>query len=359
MRYRFLLFALLLNTAVFAQKNYVLTDIYQSSVPWNGVTVADNGRVFVSFPRLEGDSGMRIGEIKRDGKIIPYPNASWNSWKKGEAAGSKIVRANALRIGPDGNLWIVDTGAGALGERPIIGVSKLIVVNLSSNQVVRVIPLQSVMKPDSFIDDLRIYGSRIYLTDAGAPGLVVMDLASGKGRRVLENEPSVTDEIPMIAEGKVMKTIDGRDLHINADQLEISPDGKYFYFQPASGHLVRIETKYLNDTKLTNMQLSVRVEKWGSTPSTGGTVIDAAGNIYYSDVNHLQIVKIDTKGVSTVLLRDPRLLWCDAMWIDKNGYLWMPCGQLNRLGAFQGGKSKIQFPVHLYKMKVPSVRFKS
>lgn len=359
MKTKILLISLLISTTAFAQRNSLLIDVYHSPVPWNGVTITDGGRVFVSFPRLEGDSGMRIGEIKADGKIVPYPDASWNSWKRGEPTPAKIVRANSVRIGPDGNLWIVDTGAGALGEQPLPNASKLIVVDVQYNKVIRIIPLQPVMKPNSFIDDLRIYGSHIYLTDAGEPGLVVMDLSSGKGRRVLEDDPSVTDVIPMIAEGKVMKTTDGHDLHINADQLELSPDGRYFYFQPAAGHLARIETKYLNNPQLSNAELAAKVEKWSNTPSTGGTAIDADGNIYYSDVNHLQIVKIDPRGKSTVILKDSRLIWCDALWIDKAGYLWMPCGQLNRIGAFQGGHSRVSFPVHIYKMKIGATRFKS
>jgi sugar lactone lactonase YvrE len=359
MKNRILLISLLISSTVFAQRNLSLIDVYHSSVPWNGVTTTDDGRVFVCFPRLEGDSGMRIGEIKANGKVVPYPDASWNSWKKGEQTGSKIVRANSLRVGPDGNLWIVDTGAEALGKPPLPNASKLIVINIRTNKIKRVIPLQSVMKTNSFIDDLRIYGPHIYLTDAGEPGIVVMDLISGKGRRVLENHPAVTDVIPMVAEGKIMKMIGGKDLHINADQLEISPDGKYFYFQPAAGHLARIKTKYLNNPQLSKAQLADKVEKWNNTPSTGGTAIDAKGNIYYSDVNHLRIVKIDPQGKSTVVLKDSRLIWCDALWIDKSGNLWMPCGQLNRIGAFQGGQSKVSFPVHIYKMKIGAPRFKS
>lgn len=336
-----------------------LIPVCQSEIPWNGVTTSDNGRIFTSFPHLEGDAGIRIGEIKKDRKIVPYPDLSWNNWKAGDQTARKIVRPNALRIGPDGNLWIVDTGAPQIGSNALPGAAKLIVVNLHTNRVIRTIPLAGVMKEKSFIDDLRIYGSTIYLTDAAEPALIIMDKISGKGRRVLENDPSTTDTAPLLAEGQVMKTGDGQEVHIHADQLEISPDGKYFYFQPVSGPLSRIETKYLKNPALTDRQLAAHIMKWYKTPTTGGTAIDAAGNIYLSDVDHSQIIRIDTKGTSEVIVKDNRLIWSDALWIDKNGYLWIPSGQLNRLAVFQKGTSTIKLPVHIYKIKINAKPFKS
>jgi sugar lactone lactonase YvrE len=360
MKFRLLITGLMLSVLTHAQSKPQLIQAFKSDVVWNGVTVSDEGRVFVCFPRLEGDSGMRIGEIKPDGKIVPYPDQSWNNWKTGDQVKTKIIRANSLRIGPDGKLWIVDTGAPKLGEKALPGGCKLIEIDLTNNKVIRTILLNGVMKPNSFIDDLRLYGSTIYLTDAGEPALIVMNKETGKGRRVLENQPSVTDTIPMFAEGKVMRTNDGKDLHINADQLEVSPDGKYLYFQPASGSsLSRIETKYLNNPELSATQLSVHVVKWVQTPTTGGTAIDLEGNIYASDVNHLRIIKITPAGRTSVIIKDNRLIWCDALWIDKKGYLWMPCGQINRLAAFQNGVSQVKYPVHIYKMQIHAKPFRS
>jgi len=360
MKYRLILAGMLFSIISHAQSNPRLIPAIKSDVVWNGVTVSDDGRVFVCFPRLEGDAGMRIGEVKPGGKIVPYPDATWNSWKTGDEVKNKIIRANSLRIGPDGKLWIVDTGAPKLGEKALPDGCKLIEIDLTNNKVTRTIQLNDIMKPNSFIDDLRIYGSTIYLTDAGEPALVVVNKETGKGRRVMENQPAVTDTIPMFAEGKVMRTNDGKDLHINADQLEISPDGKYLYFQPASGSsLSRIETKYLKDPELKAKQLSMHVVKWAQTATTGGTAIDSQGNIYASDVNHLQIIKITPKGIKSVVIKDNRLLWCDALWIDKKGYLWMPCGQINRLAAFQNGVSKVKYPVHIYKMQIHAKPFRS
>lgn len=330
-----------------------LIKVVKSEMIWNGVTTSSDGRIFVNFPRIEGDKGMRIGEVLKNGKIIPYPNEAWNNWESGADGNEKFVRTNSLRIGPDGLLWVVDTGTPSMGQNPLSGNAlKLVSIDIKSNTVQQIIPLSGIAKPSTFIDDLRISGNTIYLTDAGEPALIILDKTTGKGRRVLENQPSTTDNLPIKAEGKMMKDEKGNEVRIHADQLEISPDGKWLYFQPASGPLWRVETQYLNDENISEKDLASKVELFYKTPSTGGTAIDADGNIYVSDVNKSEIIKISPDGKESLVIKDKRLLWADALWIDDNGYLWIPTGQLNRLAAFQNGKSKVKFPVVIYKLKI-------
>ncbi|MFL9831700.1 L-dopachrome tautomerase-related protein [Flavobacterium sp. ST-87] len=332
--------------------NAQLQEVATSNLVWNGVTTSSDGRIFVNFPKIEGEKGMSVGEVLKDGKIIPYPNEDWNNWQPGEDTNEKFVRTNSIRI-INGLLWIVDTGTPSMGQNPLSGNAlKLVSIDIKNNTVHQVIPLSGISKPSTFIDDLRIFGDTIYLTDAGEPALIILDKTTGKGRRVLENHPSTTDNLPIKAEGKIMKDKKGNEVRIHADQLEISPDGKWLYFQPASGPLWRVETQYLNDENLSEEDLASKVELFYKTPSTGGTAINADGNIYVSDVNKSEIIKISQEGKESVVIKDKRLLWADALWIDDNGYLWIPTGQLNRLAAFQRGISKVEFPVVIYKMKI-------
>jgi sugar lactone lactonase YvrE len=101
------------------------------------------------------------------------------------------------------------------------------------------------------------------------------------------------------------------------------------------------------------------VVKWFDTPTTGGTAIDASGNIYISDVNHSAIIRITPKGKQETIIQDKRLLWGDALWIDKDGFLWIPVGQLNRLATFQNQVSKIELPLVIYKLAIGAKQFKS
>ena len=145
---------------------------------------------------------------------------------------------------------------------------------------------------------------------------------------------------------------DGKPVYIHADQLEVSPDGRWLYYQPCWGPLYRIETRWLGDPSLASAELAKHVEKFADTPSTGRTAIDAAGNLYISDTDRQRILKIAPDGSTSTLVEDPRLFWVDAMWVDRDGFLWMPAAQLNRMAPFQGGVSKVGFPMKVYKLRI-------
>jgi hypothetical protein len=290
---------------------------------------------------------MRVAELSHDGTAQPSPDAAWNSWQEGADAAYTFVRVNVLRIGLDQQLWVVDTGAHGFGGNVIPGGVKIVVINRQTNRVSRLYRLDSVTSAKSYIDDIRFHGQLAYITNAGIPGLIVLDLESGNARRVLDHHQSTTDERPMLASGKVMRTANGKEVRVHADQLEVSPDGKYLYFQPCSGPLYRIETRFLDDASIPPAELARHVEHWVDTPTTGGTAIDAHGNIYLSDVNKRSILKITPAGGVTTLIQDSRLDWADAMWIDQQGYLWIPAAQLDQIAPFQGGVSRVNFPVSL------------
>ena len=341
-----------------AQPGNQLEAVYQSNTPWVGIVVSDAGRSFVLYPRPEGEAGLRVAELK-NGQPVAYPDAAWNAWQPGRAPADKFVRANSLRIGPDGLLWVVDTGTPKMGGSILPGGPKLVAINLTTNQVVRTLPLDDVLKTNSFVDDLRLLGNTIYLTDAGVPALVVLDKQTGRGRRVLEHDSSTTARRPLYAEGRELTTPDGKPVRVHADQLEVSPDGKYLYFQPACGPLARVETRYLNDPQLPAAELSRRVQPFYDSPSTGGTAIDAAGNLYLTDTNQKRLLRITPAGQATVLLADERLLWPDALWLDNRGNLWIPAAQLNRIPLLHGGTDAFRPPVYIYKLPLGVKPFRS
>lgn len=331
-----------------------LITVGESNIIWNGVATSNN-RVFVCYPRNDGSAGIRIGELLSNGTVQPYPNTDWNSWTPGTGTAEtaqKFVRANSIRFGPDGYLWIVDTGTPKTDGAVVPNGPKLIAVDISTNQVVKSIPLDGVALEKSFVDDLRFNGSYIYVTDAGVPALIVHNTQTGQSRRTLENDSLTTQRRPLYGEGKILYKPNGDLVKLHADQMEVSPDGSTYYFQPASGPLYSVPTSALNDASLSSADLAKQVKLFYDTPTTGGTAMDADGNIYLNDANAKKMIKITPSGQASTVLQDERLVWGDAMWIDNDGYIWIPAPQMNRTPEFNRGVSVVQFPVKLYKLKI-------
>ncbi len=87
------------------------------------------------------------------------------------------------------------------------------------------------------------------------------------------------------------------------------------------------------------------------TRTTGGTCIDADGNVFVSDVEGYRIVKYTPTGKMSVVVQDrKRLVWPDALWIDDNGNLLIPVPQQNRTAMMNRGKERTVFPTYVYKM---------
>ena len=328
-----------------------LKPVFSSHLLINGIATTVSGRRFLPVQPEAVGQDPQVIEL-RDGKPVPYPDAAWNASQPGQDGRSRFVGVNALRVGPDGALWVVDRGASGIGKPLVPGGVKLVRIDLAADTVARVYDLGGVTGPKSFVDDVRFKGRTAYLTDAGQPGLIVLDLDSGHGRRVLDRNPSTMARTKLMAEGREVRDPTGTPVVIHADQLEVSPDGTWLYYQPASGIMSRIATRFLDDASLSPSQRESHVERFVDTPSTGGTVIDGNGTIYLSDTNASRIIKITPGGTVSTLITDPRLVWVDAMWIDDMGHLLMPAAQLNRTSGLNGGIDAVVQPITLYSLAI-------
>lgn len=194
-----------------------LETVFSSDLVINGPTVSPDGRLFTVAQPASPGTTPEVVEI-RDGKPVPYPDEHMNSWKPGMDGHKLFVGVNSIRIGPDGALWIVDRGGPGIGKPLAPGGPKLMKIDFSTNKVARIYDLASVTRPWSFVDDVRFNRVHAYLTDAG-PGLIILDLETGKGRRVLDGHPSTVAQTPLIAEGKTLRDPNRDPINIHADQL--------------------------------------------------------------------------------------------------------------------------------------------
>lgn len=316
------------------------------SVDWNAVALA-GGHVFVAGPRWTGFSGPAVGLLTKSKEIEPFPDADWNGWKPGQDATHRFVSVNALHVASDGTLWVVDTGTPSFGGPTVPRGAKLVRIDPATGHVLRIYPLgPKIAQAGSYIDDIRFNGTHAYLTDAGKAALIVLDIKTGQARRVLDNDVSTrarTDR-PIVMDGHVLENGPHQPLLVNVDPLEVSPDGKWLYFGPLEGPWFRIPTALLDDPDVSSTDLSAAVQPWADLPPIGGSAMDTAGNLYFTNLKDDGVYRRDVSGKITRLLSDSRLHWADAPCLAPDGRLWLPIAQLDRLPMFHQGHSRSHQP---------------
>lgn len=229
------------------------------------------------------------------------------------------------------------------------------VIDPRTSAIVRVYTLrEDIAKDGSYIDDIRLNQGHAYLTDAGNPGVVVLDLNTGAARRVLDNSPAVRApaDRTIIVDEKILRAPNGQPLKVHADPLEVSADGLWLYFASLEGPWYRIRTELLDDPTRTDADVERGVEFWRDLPPVGGTVMDKHGNFYYSDLAENSVKRITAAGKTELVVKDRRLHWVDAPAIDSKGSLYLPAAQVDRVGLFNGGVSKVERPIRVYRINL-------
>ena len=349
--------AALAASASGAMSESALEIVAQSnSMIWNAVAV-DRQQIFVAGPRWTGSNGPAVGRLDGKGQPQPYPDDAWNGWHEGMDASKAFVDVNALHRDAKGSLWVVDTGSPKFGGDPLSGGAKLVQIDLATGKIARFIPFgPTIALPGSYVDDVRFHGDFAYLTDAGHPGIIVVNLKTGDMRRVLENIPATTarDDRPIILDGAVLNGPDGKPVRVNTDPMEVSPDGEWFYFGTLEGPWSRIATRWLDDFSAPVGTLTAKVEPWADLPPVGGTVMAADGSLYFTELSTNSLNRRSPDGRITTIVQDPRLHWVDAPTIDDQNRILLPVPQLDRAPVFHGGQSQVRWPITLYRLKLPT-----
>lgn len=326
---------------------------------WNAITVTDDGRMFAGMPRWPGfEVTPGLVEIKPDGSLVPYPGGKWNQWKPGDDARKAFVQVNAVH-GFDGQtFWVVDQGTAPGDKQAKPGEQKLVQIDSRTNKVIRSLSFgPEVMPAGASFNDLRIHGDWAYLTESGLGSVIVVNLKTGKGLRRLADDPTTKQVRPKVGrDNKWMVLPDGTPQITNADPIELSPDGAWLYYQPASGPLYRVPTAGLRDASLSEADLSKQVEFVYDTGTLGGTAMDDQGNLFLAEADHARISVLKPDGSLHTLVQDDRLWGGDALFITKDGYLYIPIAQVSDLKFLQGpgGQDHVTYPFKIWRLKLPA-----
>lgn len=309
-----------------------------------GVTVSPDGRIFVNFPRWTEDAPISVAEVTRDGRITPYPDEQWNSWRNAKkndmSAGDHFVCVQSVVADAHGNLWVVDPAAPATA--PVVqGGPKLVRIDLKTNKVAQVIHFDEKVAPQgSYLNDVRFSpdGRHAYLTDAGAKGaLVVVDLQSGRARRVLDGHPSTQPEKNVVVkiDGRELRRPDGRGVEFAADSIALSPDARTLYWKALTGRtLYRISTDALQNPRLSEKDIEARIERAADTEPTDGLWIDKQGRLYLSAIEQ-DAVKVRDGDRITTLVQDKRLRWPDTFSEGPDGTIYVTSSRIPDMNWFK------------------------
>lgn len=294
-----------------------------------GVAVTESGRIFVTLPRLSTDVSVTFGEVV-EGKIKPYPDLKWNSYRTRTPSTNdpehQFVSAQAVVMDHHKKMWVVDAAAPNR-TGPVQKGVKLVELDPSSNSVERVIRFDpSITPPGSSLNDVRFSPDDkfAYLSDVGTTGcIVVVNLQTGNAWRVLEGDTSTQSEgVQLTKDGKPLLTPEGKKLELNIDGIEISPDGKTFYWQALTGAtLYSLPTEVLNDP---DKAKQAKPEVAAQTHAADGLWIDRAGRFYVSSPGENKVEVADHVGAPLkTLIQDDNMRWPDSFAQDKHGNLYI------------------------------------
>ena len=308
-----------------------------------GVNATDKGRLFVNFPRWRKGVNNSVVEIIPNSDPQSYPNDSWNSWEIDEPiTKNKFIGVQSVLAFED-KLYVLDTRSRLFQDvmdAPRIFVFDLATATLSKTYILE----ETSYYKDSYINDLRVdkKNDRIYITDSGHPGLVIVDIDSGKTRRVLNEHSSTTAEQTYLtfSEKKWENTI-------HSDGLALNTESERLFYHALTGYsLYSVSTDVLkvDDKKPIEEQVTFETK----TAAPDGMIFDSEGNLYFADLEHDKIQYRTPEGKIHTLAEGEQIRWADTFSIYE-GYLYFTNSRINEVGA---DISSMTFSLN--KIKLPS-----
>ena len=335
-----------------------------------GVSVSQQGRIFVNFPKWGDDVQFTVAEMK-NGKAVAYPDESFNQTDPDDPA-KALVSVQSVVVDPVDRLWILDTGS-PLFQPTEYGGPKMICVDLTNNKIVKKILFpQDVALPTTYLNDVRFDLRRgnegmAFITDSsqnGPNGIIVVDLASGESWRHLHDHPSTKAEdlqtfLPIV-EGRpfLQHQPDGtvkQGASMGTDGIAINADGSRLYYCPlGSRKLYSVDIDALADRSHETKKVADTVADEGDKGgASDGLESDATGYIYSTNYEHNSILRRnpDNRQWETIV-HDPRLLWPDTLSVALDGYLYVTANQLHRQARYQKGQDLRRKPYTLFRVLI-------
>ena len=326
-----------------------LEEVVSLGHPPGNIAVSPDGRIFFTL-HPDGDPPTAVHEL-RDGKPVPYPDASFQPGGDAELA---FTTPLAVRVDRQNRLWVLDH-AGFAREQP-----RLVAFDLATGEVVHRHDFPSdVAGLLSMVNDFQVdpAGETIYIAEASpilqTPALLVHDVASNTTRRVLDGHDSVeARDFLLQAPGRDMQLFGLYSLRIPVDSIALDREGEWLYYGPLTGdRLFRVRTRDLRDASLSPEDLAARVEDYGPKTISDGITTDVEGNVYLSDPEHSAVLTLGPDRKLVTLVKDERLRWPDGFSFGPDGWLYVTASSLQHVLFMSEAHRDAHAPYHIFRFK--------
>ncbi|WP_427918828.1 hypothetical protein [Streptomyces sp. cg40] len=332
----------------------------------NQVALTSTHELFLGLPRFPGhETTPSLAHRTTDGTVAAFPGTSWNDWKRGDSGRDAFVYVNSVHAFADDTVWCVDQGglrpdsAPKNLSTPKPGAQKIVRLDARTGAILDVLRFDDDILPaGARLNDLRMHGSTLYVTDSGLGAIIVHDTTTGKtlrrlsGRKEMLGTSTPTTASPT-ASASSGKTVNGHKTP-KSDLIEISPDGTWLYWGSPTGPLRRASTRLLRDPGIADEQLAAHVEHVADIPLSGGCAMDTRGNLYLSDIDNHRIVLLPPSGERKILASNPGLISPDGSFISRDRHLYVPAPQTERTELFGNPKDLTSKPFHIYALALPT-----
>ena len=309
-----------------------LTEIAASENLWTGIAVSRDGRIFVCFPRWSDGVNVSVGEVLESGRVRPFPDTAWNHWSESASPDEHFIFVQSVHLDKEDNLWILDPASPYL-RGVVPGGAKLVKVDIENGKVLqKIIFDESIAPADCYLNDVRVDAERdvAYITDSGLGALIVVDLDTGRSRRLLADHPSTKSEDLVLTIGGEEWRPGGVAPRVHADGLALDRDGEFLYYHALTGRtLYRIETKWLRDAAFGEYTHGIKVESLYETCAADGMAIGPKGYLYLAAIEDNAVKLFVSLGTVETVVKDPKLKWPDSIAFGPDGDMFITTSQIH------------------------------